>query len=46
MAANKKPRGFGRFEQALRTVVSIDKADVEKRADREKKKRGRRRKNS
>lgn len=46
MAANKKPRGFGRFEQALRTVVNVDKAAVDKRIEREKAKRIKRRKKS
>lgn len=46
MAATKKPRGFGKFERALRTVVSVDKTDVDKRIEREKKKRVRRRKKS
>lgn len=44
MAASKKPRGFGRFERALRTVVNVDKADVDKRIARDKAKRKRRKK--
>lgn len=44
MAAKKKPRGFGRFEQALRTVVNVDKATIEKRIERDKAKRIKRRK--
>lgn len=39
MAASKKPRGFGRFADALRTVVNVDKAAVEKRIERDKAKR-------
>ena len=46
MAAKKKPRGFGTFEKALRTVVSVDKDAVEKRIERDKAKRIKRRKKS
>lgn len=44
MAAPNKPRGFGKFEDALRKVVSVDKTAVDKRAAREKAKRIKRRK--
>lgn len=44
MAASKKPRGFGKFEDALRAVVSVDKASVDKRAAKQKAKRIKRRK--
>ena len=31
MAANKKPRGFGKFNALTRKLVQVDKAAVDKR---------------
>lgn len=47
MAAKKKTKSFGSvFERALRTVVSVDKATLDKRIERDKAKRIKRRKKS
>lgn len=37
--AAKKPKGINRFTDALRAIVGVDKAAVEKRIEREKAKR-------
>ena len=39
MAANKKPRGFGKFDALTRKLVQVDKAAVDKRIERDKAKR-------
>lgn len=39
MAAKKKPRGFGKFDAAMRKLVQVDKDAVDRRIERGKVKR-------
>jgi hypothetical protein len=39
MAAKKKPRGFGKFDELTRKLVQVDKTAVDRRIERDKAKR-------
>lgn len=46
MAANKKPKGFSKFDALTRKLVVVDKEAVDKRIERDKAKRVAKRKKS